>query len=80
MDNARRLAEIARVRGLARSGAARSIRLAAGVRLIEVARAIDLAPATLYRIEIGERPVSERYALEYLAILDDLVKPSTRAR
>jgi DNA-binding transcriptional regulator YiaG len=69
MDTAKRT----RARRLAGSGAAKSIRVAAGVSLPEVAHELEVAISTVWRWENGQRvpkgDASERYA----DLLDRLV-------
>jgi DNA-binding transcriptional regulator YiaG len=68
------LPQLSRVRALSRSGAAKSIRLAAGLSLGEVARAIDVTPATVLRWERGERVPTGKRALHYLTVLESLMR------
>lgn len=60
------LSELVQVRAQARSGEARAIRLAAGLSVGEIARAVGVASVTVWRWENGQRaprsPAAERYA------------------
>jgi DNA-binding transcriptional regulator YiaG len=67
------LPQLARVRSLTRSGAAKSIRLGAKLSLGEVARAIEVTPATVLRWERGERVPTGDKALRYLTVLEGLI-------
>ena len=58
---------------LARTGAAKAIRLAAGLSLAEVASPIDVAAVTAWRWESGQRVPQGAAALRYGALLDELV-------
>jgi transcriptional regulator with XRE-family HTH domain len=71
--NAAELVELSTVRVLARSGAARSIRLAAGLSLPQVAVAVGVkSPTTVWRWEEGLRAPSGKPALAYKRLLDEL--------
>ena len=72
------LAEVSKVRALARSGSARAIRLAAGITLGEVAASVGCSHSAVFRWEAGERKPMGRRALRYAAVLDALL--SRRAR
>jgi hypothetical protein len=50
------LVELARVRALCASGAARSIRVAARMSLGEVSRSLGVSPSTVLRWELVGRP------------------------
>lgn len=50
------LVDLARVRSLTRSGVARSIRLAAGLSLREVAETVGVGLTTVWRWEAGDGP------------------------
>lgn len=67
------LARLAQVRALASSGAARSVRLAAGLSLGEVARTLGVSPSTILRWETGERSPRGELALRYTDLLDRLL-------
>lgn len=71
--NTQELSALASVRGLSRSGAARSIRLAAGLSLPEVAEACGVAACTVYRWERGQRAPRGEPALRYAALLGSLI-------
>jgi transcriptional regulator with XRE-family HTH domain len=70
--------ELARVRSLAESGAARSIRLAADVSLSEVGAAIGAAPSTVWRWEQGQRTPRGEAGLRYARLLDSLMNRRPR--
>jgi transcriptional regulator with XRE-family HTH domain len=72
--NASELVDVARVRSLVKSGAARSIRLAAGVGLYEMAAAAGCDPSTLWRWEAGERVPSAEHAIRYGKVLEELAR------
>lgn len=65
--------DLARVRGLTRSGAARSIRLGAGLSYGDTARAIDVSRTTILRWERCDRVPRGEKALAYLELLDRLM-------
>ena len=67
------LAAVARCRALARSGAARSIRIAAGVSLAEVASQLEVSPSTVHRWETGLRSPRASSAVEYGVLLRSLI-------
>jgi transcriptional regulator with XRE-family HTH domain len=62
-----------RVRSLARSGAARSVRLAAGLSLAEVAQAVGTGAPTVYRWEQGIHAPSGDLGLKYASVLAQLL-------
>jgi len=66
------LAQIALARELARNGAARKIRLAAGLSLAEFSQAIGVAPSAICRWELCQRTPRPRAALRYAAVLEAL--------
>lgn len=68
------LVDLTDVRALARMGVARSVRLAAGLSLAEVAEAVGVVPVTVYRWETGERSPRGEAALRYKSLLDELSK------
>lgn len=78
------LSQVAHARALARSGAARTIREAAGVSLGELAGALGIAKSTLWRWEAGARSPRGDLAIDYAAALgrlmqrDGLDRPRTR--
>ena len=76
MKQAEELTEISRVRDLLRSGAARSVRLGSRLSLGEVARALDVSPATVYRWETHQRVPRGEVAIRYLALLERLMRRS----
>jgi DNA-binding transcriptional regulator YiaG len=65
--------ELVKVRGLARSGAARLIREGAGLSLGEVARAVGVAKTTVFRWERGDRRPRGDKAIAYGQLLTDLM-------
>ena len=67
------LGEVARTRSLARSGAARSIRIAAGISLAEVASQLGVSPSTVHRWETGVRRPRAAAAVEYGRLLQSLI-------
>jgi DNA-binding transcriptional regulator YiaG len=64
---------LSKARALARSGAARSVRLAAGLSLSEMARPVEVSPTTIFRWENGERVPRGEPALRYLELLERLM-------
>jgi transcriptional regulator with XRE-family HTH domain len=71
------LVELSRARALV-SDSARSIRVKAGLTLKEVAEALGVAEATVYRWENGQRRPRGDAALRYASLLETL--RSRRAR
>lgn len=67
------LVQVSRARQLSRSGAARSIRIAAGLSMSEVARAVGVEPSTILRWEAGERTPRGEAAARYAALLEELM-------
>lgn len=66
--------ELSRLRAMLRSGAARSVRLAAGLTLGDVARAVGVGKPTILRWETGERtPRGDEAALRYWTLLRGLM-------
>ena len=65
--------ELVKVRGLAKSGAARAIREGAGLSLGEVASAVGVAKTTVYRWESGDRRPRGDRAIAYGQLLTDLM-------
>jgi len=68
------LLDLIGVRQLAKSGAARGIRTAAGLSLADVGGAIGVAAATVQRWENGLRRPYGEAALRYGALLEALAK------
>lgn len=68
------LIDIGRCRALARDGGAESIRLTAGITMTEMAEAVGVSPATIWRWEKGHRHPDRRSALKYLRVLDALAQ------
>ena len=70
----REVLELAEARRLMRSGEARSIRVAGGLSLSEIARSIGVTPGAVSRWETGDRrPVGES-AMAYAELLTSLRK------
>ena len=63
---------LARLRTLMSTGAAKSIRLAAGVSLPEVARDVGVSHSTIYRWENNLNVPKGDPALQYAEVLDEL--------
>jgi transcriptional regulator with XRE-family HTH domain len=66
------LVRLADVRAIAESGTARSLRLAAGLSLAEVAEHVGVSPVTVYRWEVGDRRPRGEAALRYGRLLEAL--------
>ena len=64
--------ELIKVRAAARSGAAKDARLAAGLSLTEVAAAVGVTPAAVFRWEKGDRVPRGEAALRYARLLNRL--------
>ena len=69
----REATQLARVRDLVRSGAARSIRRSAGLSYRELARSADVAPSTVHRWEHQMQAPRGNAALRYLETLEELM-------
>lgn len=67
-------AQLAHVRALADSGAARGIRVAARLSLTEMATQVGVSVSTIYRWEQGQRRPRGRPAIRYGALLDELME------
>ncbi|MGA2307379.1 MAG: helix-turn-helix transcriptional regulator [Acidimicrobiales bacterium] len=76
MDVVADVGALTRVRRLARSGAARAIRAAAGLSLEEVARPVGVAGSTILRWETGTRTPHGSAAIKYLEALDEIASHS----
>lgn len=63
------LTELRRVRDIAASGYARTIRLGAELSLRDVARVVDVDPSTIWRWERGDRRPHGAAALRYGELL-----------
>jgi transcriptional regulator with XRE-family HTH domain len=63
---------LARLRSLMSTGAAKSIRLGAGVSLPEVARDVGVSHSTIYRWENNLNEPKGDAALRYAEVLDEL--------
>jgi transcriptional regulator with XRE-family HTH domain len=64
---------LAQARSFTRSGAARAVRVAAGLSLREMAEPLGVAPSTVLRWERCERSPRGEKALAYKKLLDGLV-------
>jgi transcriptional regulator with XRE-family HTH domain len=64
---------LACVRDLVASGEARTRRVQAGLSLSDVARAVQVAPTTIWRWEGGRRSPRGQAALRYGHLLDSLI-------
>lgn len=76
------LRTLSEVRVLARSGAARSIRLAAGLSLTELGAVVGVTGPAIYRWETGDRSPRGVAAIRYAEVLRGLTdrhRPATRA-
>lgn len=67
------LAELVAVRALTRTGAAKAIRKAASVSLLEIAKTIGSPYSTVWRWENATRAPRGAAALRYKRVLDRLV-------
>jgi transcriptional regulator with XRE-family HTH domain len=77
--DADQLVSLSAVRALVRSGAARSIRVAAGLSLAEVSQAVGVSTVAVYRWERGERIPRGEPALRYGDLLMALTRgPASR--
>jgi transcriptional regulator with XRE-family HTH domain len=65
--------DLSRVRQLTRSGAARSVRIAAKLSLSDIGDAVGVTPSTVFRWENGQRAPRGEAALRYVALLDRLM-------
>jgi transcriptional regulator with XRE-family HTH domain len=68
------LVRLANVRDACRSGAARMIRISAGLSLSEVSREVGAAISTIYRWETGERIPRGKAAIRYARLLEELAE------
>lgn len=68
------LAELSRVRSLVGTGAARPIRLGAGLSLGEVGESVGVSASTVLRWEMGERVPRGEPAVAYGRLLATLVQ------
>lgn len=75
--NESELVVLARVRRLAKSGAAQSIRVGAGLSLAELGSSVGVGPATIYRWESGQRSPHGDLALKFAAVLDALLEQAS---
>jgi transcriptional regulator with XRE-family HTH domain len=77
--DADQLVALSAVRSLVRSGAARSIRVAADLSLAEVGRAVGVSPVAVFRWERGDRVPRGEPALRYGELLTALMRgPASR--
>jgi DNA-binding transcriptional regulator YiaG len=67
---------LASARTLAATGEGKRRRLAAGLSLREVATAVGVSPATVWRWEMAERAPRGRAAIEWATLLSALKKRS----
>jgi transcriptional regulator with XRE-family HTH domain len=74
METAASVVDLARVRDLVRTGVARSIRVAAGISLSELAREIGVSPAAVCRWEANQRTPRGPAAVRYGEALDALMR------
>ncbi len=68
------ITELIRVRRLAATGAARALRLDAGLSLSEMAEAAQVHKSTICRWETGSRRPRGEAAMRYLRVLDGLAR------
>lgn len=66
--------QLSKVRALTASGMARSIRISAKLSLPEVAEAVGVSAAAVYRWEKDERRPTGEAAIRYLVFLTKLVE------
>ena len=71
--NTKQLLEVTRVRELARAGTARQVRQRAGLSLSEVAAAVGVSTATVFRWERGQRRPTGAAALRYARMCQTLM-------
>lgn len=67
------LLDLGLARRLAREGAARQIRMTAGLRQIDVALAVGTYTQTLNHVEAGRRPVPRTWGPAYGRLLRELL-------
>ena len=72
------LVRLANVRAATHAGAARSLRLAAGLSLREVAANVGVGVSTVYRWENGERRPRGEAAIRYGELLEVLAERPRR--
>jgi len=68
------LVRLSKIRSLAKSGAARSIRVGAGLSLGELAESLGVCVTTIYRWENSQRTPRGERAVAYADLLDKLVR------
>ncbi len=78
--NSTEVVELSRCRSLVASGAARSIREAAGLSLSEVAGAVGVSKAAIMLWERGDRVPRGAPALAYGRLLQELMRGHSRER
>ena len=76
MKDATDLPTVAKARSLASTGAAKSIRVAAGLSLREIAADLNVSPSTVLRWERGERRPRAQAAARYGHLLEALMESS----
>ena len=67
-----RALELARARGLAKSGLGKTIRLAARLSLRDVASACDASPSAVLRWEVGQRVPHGPSGIRWMRFIDQL--------
>jgi transcriptional regulator with XRE-family HTH domain len=68
------LLKLSDVRAKTEAGTARSLRVAAGLSLREVAAELGVGPSTLFRWEAGERRPRGKAAIRYAELLEALAE------
>lgn len=66
------LLDLAKAKRFAKSGAARMIRVQAGLSLAEVAAHVGVSPTTIFRWERSERAPHGEAAVRWMRLLDEL--------
>ena len=74
------MVELARVRSMTKAGTARTVRIAAGLSLGEVAAAVGVSDVSVYRWEQGQRSPRGAAALKYAEVLAALLGKTGNAR
>lgn len=78
--NSTQLLEVTRVRELARAGRAREARQRAGLSLSEIAVAVGVSTATIYRWETAQRRPTGAPALRYARLCENLLSQAPAGR
>lgn len=68
------------IRELSRTGAPREARLRAGFSLSEIAVAVGVSPATIYRWETAQRRPTGLAAVRYARLIQSLIDRSSEVR